>query len=373
MGRIIIILVALIVGLAILTLICFTTLFLAPNFPLNPLSPDRATRNAQTRVAQLQATVPTATPVPAETYPPTWTPTLTETPGPSKTPTETRTTTPTYTSTPTATPTNSPTATLLPSTNTPTTTPTPTPLPYFVAAHSGINNCADLGLWGMINDEDGLPLGGISVQYGEVGVAGSAFLAVTDSNGRFDARLIPGTNKAQTVITHTWYAYVIESGTPQSEAFTFETDPIFANNPPECAAVDPDRDTNTNTNTNDNNGNGNDNNSNNNSNNNGNGNDNSSNDNGDADEFRELGCLPDPCRSSDTVNVKVIDWQKRPTDGSLASAIPEVETFSPDDFSCEDFDTQAQAQAFYEENAGPELDIYGLDPDRDGQACEELP
>ncbi|HMR64424.1 MAG TPA: hypothetical protein PKE64_10475, partial [Anaerolineae bacterium] len=228
MGRIIIILVALIIGLAILTLICFATLFFAPNLPLNPLSPERATRNAQTRVAQLQAQIPTSTPVPAETYPPTWTPTPTETPGPTRTPTETRTTTPTYTGTPTRTPTNTPTATLLPSTNTPTTTPTPTPLPFFVASHSGINNCADLGLWGMVNDVDGLPLGGVTVQYGEVGVPGSAFLVTTDSNGRFDARLIPGTNRAQTIIPHTWYAYVIDGGVPQSEAFTFETDPIYA-------------------------------------------------------------------------------------------------------------------------------------------------
>jgi hypothetical protein len=40
---------------------------------------------------------------------------------------------------------------------------------------------------------------------------------------------------------------------------------------------------------------------------------------------------------------------------------------------CSNFSSQAEAQAFYEENAGPVLDVYGLDPDRDGRACEELP
>jgi hypothetical protein len=70
-----------------------------------------------------------ATPVEvAPTYPPTWTPTATFTPGPTNTPTETRTPTPTYTPTPT--PTTIPTNTPLPTaTPLPTKTPAPAPTP----------------------------------------------------------------------------------------------------------------------------------------------------------------------------------------------------------------------------------------------------
>ena len=42
------------------------------------------------------------------------------------------------------------------------------------------------------------------------------------------------------------------------------------------------------------------------------------------------------------------------------------------DVNCSDFDTQAEAQAFFEAN-DPENDPYGLDADGDGVACESLP
>jgi hypothetical protein len=41
------------------------------------------------------------------------------------------------------------------------------------------------------------------------------------------------------------------------------------------------------------------------------------------------------------------------------------------DYDCTDFDSQADAQAFYEENGGPLYDPFNLDDDEDGQACEE--
>ncbi|MCI0528048.1 MAG: hypothetical protein L0Y56_11485, partial [Nitrospira sp.] len=118
--RIVTVLAAMVIGLTLLTLICFITLFLAPNLPFNPLSPERATASAATR--QAQTPIEQATPTPPPTYPPTWTPTPTFTPGPTKTTTDTRTPTPTDTSTPTDTPTSTRTSTPLPPTSTPTVT-----------------------------------------------------------------------------------------------------------------------------------------------------------------------------------------------------------------------------------------------------------
>ena len=41
------------------------------------------------------------------------------------------------------------------------------------------------------------------------------------------------------------------------------------------------------------------------------------------------------------------------------------------DYDCTDFDSRADAQAFYEASGGPEYDPYHLDDDNDGRACEE--
>jgi hypothetical protein len=41
------------------------------------------------------------------------------------------------------------------------------------------------------------------------------------------------------------------------------------------------------------------------------------------------------------------------------------------DYDCTDFDTRADAQAFYEEAGGPLYDPFNLDDDEDGVACEE--
>ena len=43
------------------------------------------------------------------------------------------------------------------------------------------------------------------------------------------------------------------------------------------------------------------------------------------------------------------------------------------DRNCDDFATQAEAQAFFLSEGGPANDPHGLDADNDGIACESLP
>lgn len=43
------------------------------------------------------------------------------------------------------------------------------------------------------------------------------------------------------------------------------------------------------------------------------------------------------------------------------------------DYNCDDFDTQSEAQTFFTKVGGAGNDLYGLDGDKDGQACESLP
>jgi hypothetical protein len=144
-------------------------------------------------------------------------------------------------------------------------------------------------LEGIVTGLDGLPLAGVEIQYGEIGVAGSRFIARTDANGRYGALLVPGSNKTAAYQAHNWYAYILENGQPASEQFKFATDPIFANNPSYCTEDD-----------NDDNGNGN--------------NSNDSNDsNSDPADENDLpaGCSIDPCRNSNSIQIKVINWQRR--------------------------------------------------------------
>ncbi len=44
-----------------------------------------------------------------------------------------------------------------------------------------------------------------------------------------------------------------------------------------------------------------------------------------------------------------------------------------DEYNCSDFETQPQAQAFFEKLGGTSNDIHRLDGDKDGVACESLP
>lgn len=271
-NRLTIVLISMVLGMTVLACLCYATIFVQPNLPFNPLSPQIATEIAG---ATIQAIPPVQSAEPIvqlETgFPPTWTPSPTRTPGPTKTATDTRTPTPTKTSTSTPSPTFTRTNTPAPPPPPPTNTLTPTPFPYVVSSHSSRNNCADIGLTGIVNGPNGLPLQGAQIQYGEIGVGGSRFIATTDNNGRYAALLLPGSNTQAALQPHNWYAYVLQDGQRASEEFRFTTDPIFADNPDHC--------------NNDNN-------------------DNSSNGN-------ELGpgCTLDPCQNSDAIQIKTINWQ----------------------------------------------------------------
>lgn len=43
------------------------------------------------------------------------------------------------------------------------------------------------------------------------------------------------------------------------------------------------------------------------------------------------------------------------------------------DYNCDDFTTQPEAQKFFQKMGGVDKDIYRLDGNKDGQACESLP
>lgn len=178
--------------------------------------------------ASTPAALPTSTPTSvAAVYPPTWTPIPTPTPGPTYTPTETRTPTPTatFTVTPTPFPTRTPTPTDTPlPTKTFTPVPTATPLPYTVTFENH-QNCYDIGMYGTVTDFQGYPLGGVTIEYGEEGVAGSRFTTTTDANGRFTAGLIVG-NKDLAKEPHTWFVRILQDGKPASETFRWQSDSI---------------------------------------------------------------------------------------------------------------------------------------------------
>lgn len=162
-----------------------------------------------------------------QTYPPTWTPVPTDTPGPTHTPTETRTPTPSATPTVTSTPfpTRTPTASATPlPTKTFTPAPTATPVPYWVT-YEDHQNCFDIGMYGVVKDVQGLPKGGLTLQYGEENVSGSNFSTTTDANGRFNVALIVG-NKDLAQKPHTWFIRVLENGQPASETFRWQSDSI---------------------------------------------------------------------------------------------------------------------------------------------------
>lgn len=44
-----------------------------------------------------------------------------------------------------------------------------------------------------------------------------------------------------------------------------------------------------------------------------------------------------------------------------------------DEYNCDDFSTQAEAQEFFINAGGPSEDVNQLDGDNDGEACEHLP
>jgi endonuclease YncB( thermonuclease family) len=73
------------------------------------------------------------------------------------------------------------------------------------------------------------------------------------------------------------------------------------------------------------------------------------------------------------------DWRdgvrpsgEAPREGERAAAGLPYDPNGPDR-DCSDFETQAQAQAFYEAAGGPAEDPHRLDGNDDGKACESLP
>ncbi len=266
-NRITTILLAMLLGMTILSLVCFATLFFAPNIPFNPLRPDRATAVAATRIASVPTPAPTNPPVP--TYPPTWTSTPTFTPAPTKTATNTRTPTPTYTPSPTNTATFTRTPTPPPPTDTPTITPTPTPAPCVVSSHSSESRCSNIKFKMNFAGDDGTPIGGFLVAWGEVGVSSRQGVTTEPSEvgAPYGYTLIPGENISEAMKPHDWFVYLIKDDRQVSDIFYFSTDPIWANNPLHCFSVEED------------------------------------------DDGAEKGCIPNPCENDDAVQVKVIDWQ----------------------------------------------------------------
>ena len=166
-------------------------------------------------------------------------------------------------STPTPTATNTP--ILVPPPPTPANPATPIPLPYYVSSHSSQNNCADIGIEGVVTGPDSLPLGNVTLQFGEVGVQNSRFLATTDYNGRYSGLLLSGSDRVQVERSHDWYVYVLNDKQPVSPVFEFTTDPMFADNPPRC---------------------------------------------GDNSDGSQPGCIMDPCRHRNAIQVKIINWKK---------------------------------------------------------------
>ncbi len=333
-SRVLIVLVAMIAGLIILSCLCFATIYFVPDVPFNPLSPSRATAIAATQQAGITLEPPTFTPVP--TYPPTWTPTLTFTPEPTKTATDTRTPTPTRTDTPTptATPTKTPTPAILP-------TPTPfPPYPFAGTTGDGENNCANIKLRYTVTGDDGEPIAGYQIQYGEIGVPGSIFLSVpTEYAEVYGVTLIPGTDRTAVKQSHNWYAHLMLNGEKVSKSSLFTTDPILADNPSDCDGLSPD-----------------------------------------DEDFQLNECIMNPCESEGAINVKHIDWQPRVSQFKpFATATPRPGMCTPPyaDFvlprTCSDCVTQADAQRLFEAVGGPAVDIYDFDRDGNGIACENLP
>jgi len=199
--------------MTVLTVLVFGLIF-ASFSPENPLV------LGFTGPVDTSAVSPSTPPDAVPTYPPTWTPALTNTPGPTATPTETRT--PTPTATPTFTPTPLPTRTPTP-TNTPpptstfTPTPSPTPLPWSVDDIETENNCDVVRVLILALDRNGVNMGGVQFEVGELNVTGSRFIITTDANGRVAWDNSPGK-------TRTWFVAPIENGQRAGQLVTWQSD-----------------------------------------------------------------------------------------------------------------------------------------------------
>jgi hypothetical protein len=171
---------------------------------------------------------PSPTPEEIPTYPPTWTPRPTLTALPTGTPTQTGTPTPTPTATytPTPLPTHTPTVTNTPiPTKSPTVTPTATRIPFYVYDFENHQNCYDIGMQVHVMDDDGMPLEGIVVEYGEVNIG--TMRATTNVDGEVNAPLVLGGNNLDNAKrSHVWYVRLLENGALASETFKWQSSSI---------------------------------------------------------------------------------------------------------------------------------------------------
>lgn len=136
-------------GLTVMTIICYILIAINPYLPINPFPPDPR----QIAVVATNTPLPTATPESIATWTPTATPTVKPTPPATFTPLPTGTPTP-ITPSPTATATATP---------TPRVTRSPRPFTYELTYESPYYGCAWMGVGGAVLDLDGNPLNGYPV------------------------------------------------------------------------------------------------------------------------------------------------------------------------------------------------------------------
>jgi len=137
-----------ILGLTVITLLCYILIAINPYLPFNPFPPD-----PQLVLVATTTATPLPSGMPAATWTPTVTPTVTPTPPASFTPTITPTPEPT-----TPPPTRAPTAT-----PTPRVTRSPWPFSYEVTYETPYYGCAWMGVAGTVEDIDGNPLTGYPI------------------------------------------------------------------------------------------------------------------------------------------------------------------------------------------------------------------
>ncbi len=289
---------------------------------------------------------PTALPSPTSVPTPTPTPTSTTTPLPAASATPTPTATPLSLPRPSHTPALSPTATPTPTatatpTATPTHTPEPTPTPTPTPTQSAVElrydpagpdrNCSDFDAWaeaqafyeaagGPGSDRHGLDRDGN-------GVACESLPGAPSQGAAEQAPASPTPTTAPTY-TATPTATARPTATPRTATATPTTRPTAT---PRTAAATP--------------------------------------------------------TPTSTVTPTATPTPSAPTATPTATPTPPTPTVSPSptptvfstatpsvpDRNCSDFDTWAEAQAFFESEGGPESDPHRLDNDGDGIACESLP
>lgn len=139
-------------GLTIITILCYILIAINPYFPFNPFPPTRE----PIFVVATNTPTPTLVRSPVATWTPTNTPTITPTPPATFTPTPTRTPPPPTPITPSATPTPT-------ETPTPRVTRSPWPFTYELTYETPVYGCNWMGVAGTVIDIDGEDLRGYPI------------------------------------------------------------------------------------------------------------------------------------------------------------------------------------------------------------------